>query len=206
MYLFNSKEDVTRILNQIGNRLARPAEAVLYGGCAIMLMGRRGRDTDDFDLDCREDRQLLELVQQVTQESGVVADLTYNVEAFIAVSTDLLEPHARYGQFGLLTVYLCDPAIIATSKLDRRNLKDLEDIQWLLSTGLLSKERFQACVEACHEYDDRRKALETMRNLLGLTEDQPATPNKPAQRRSRWWLWMLLVVALLVVLVWAITA
>jgi hypothetical protein len=206
MFIFRTSNDVIQVLHKIGERLTEPAEAVLYGGCAVILMGRTGRQTDDLDLDCRNDATLLAAAQQVAKEMDGVADVNYTVERFIDVPANLLEPHERYGQFGLLDVYLCDPAIIATSKLDRRSSQDMKDIQWLLSSGRLSPERFRQCVEACNEFDDRRKALETMRNLLGLTQDQPATLNKPAQRRSRWWLWTLLIIALLIALVWVISS
>lgn len=203
MYIFNSQDDVRKILNKIGQKLTEPADAVLYGGCAVMLMGKRGRDTDDLDLDCRSNTQLLTVAEQVAKEANVIADLTYTVEEFLAVSESLLEPHKRYGQFGLLTVYLCDPAIIAASKLDRRNVKDLEDIRWLLSKGILPHERFRACVEACREYDDRGKALNAMRELLGEAvldgERDVATTRKLQIGRTKW-MWILIAIFLVIAL------
>ena len=186
MFLFNSRDDVLYVLRQIGERLAQPAEAVLYGGCAVILMGRSGRNTDDLDLDCRENSTLLATAKQVAGELNAVADLTYVVEEFIDVPPALLKPHERYGQFGLLTVYLCDPAIIAASKMDRRSEQDVKDVQWLLSSGLLEPERFKRCVEASNEYEDKPSVLESMQEMLGITvqRESPTTRRSPTKMRA----------------------
>ena len=38
MFQFNSQDDVERVLREIGQRLKKPADAVLYVGTAIILM------------------------------------------------------------------------------------------------------------------------------------------------------------------------
>ena len=66
--------------------------------------------------------------------------------------------HRPLGQYGRLTAYLFDPYSIAVMKVDRAFETDIQDVHFLIQSGIVDLACLEHCVEdVAQRYDEPRK-------------------------------------------------
>jgi hypothetical protein len=124
---------------RLAQRLENPATLYLLGGSALCLLGSARVTLDvDYDLELPPDES--------AQVESIIADLAremrLDVEPVPLAQFVPLPPHAferrrHIGRYGELDVCIFDLYSIALSKIARGFETDLEDVQFLLRTGLI---------------------------------------------------------------------
>jgi len=130
---------IRELLRRLGERWHRHAVLYLLGGSALCLLGSP-RETRDLDYtvevapeDERDFRQILADLGasgRIDVEEVAIAD-------FIPLPAQAYERRRFVGRYGQLDVYLFDLYTIALSKIARGFESDLEDVMFLLNSGLI---------------------------------------------------------------------
>jgi hypothetical protein len=112
-----------------------PATIFIFGGSALLLIGRR-RNTADVDFTLES--PVVELCRPVI--NTVAAELSLEVEekspaGFMPMPAGADARHRLIGRYSLLTAYVLDPYSMAVMKVDRAFPSDMEDVQFLLENG-----------------------------------------------------------------------
>jgi len=126
-------------LARLGERCDRETRLYLLGGSALRLLGSP-RETLDVDYTAEMAPEMAPLfgaaLAQLADEFHLDLEEVPLAE-FVPLPPLAHERHRFVGRFGLLEVYLFDPYSIALSKIARGFESDLEDVLFLLLTGVI---------------------------------------------------------------------
>lgn len=127
------------LMQGLGVRCSQPATLYLLGGSALCLLGSP-RQTLDLDY-------AVEIAPEAEHEFlEVLADLAATlhidledvpIDQFVPLPSNPAERRRLIGRFGAITVYIFDPYTIALSKIARGFESDLEDVLFMIQTGVI---------------------------------------------------------------------
>lgn len=127
------------LLARLGEHCAQETRLYLLGGSALRLLGSP-RETLDVDYTAEAPPETVlrfrETLAQLADEFHLDLEEVPLAE-FVPLPPLAHERHRLVGRFGLLAVYLFDPYSIALSKIARGFESDLEDVLFLLHTGVI---------------------------------------------------------------------
>ncbi len=132
-------ESLQLLLVRLGESCTQHADLYLLGGAALRLLGSP-RETLDVDymadapagIDQAFRHALMRLADELHLDLEEVP-----LGEFIPLPPGAPERRRLVGRFGLLEVYLFDPYSIALSKIARGFESDLEDVSFMLSSGVI---------------------------------------------------------------------
>lgn len=134
------------LLSRLAQRVRVPVRLYLQGGSISVLQGRRDATAHvDYDAEVAE----ADFGQWERALREVAAELQINAEPagpgdFIPLP-DGWQARCRFvAQRGTVAVYTFDPYSTALAKLARGNRTDIADVQGLLSSGEVDRERLRA--------------------------------------------------------------
>lgn len=139
---------INSFLVALGGRQSEPAELVLLGGSALLLLGNL-RTTVDIDYvgDDLQPTDFQRTIAQVADELQLVVD-PVPIQHFVPVPPDSASRRAFIGRFGAVDVYVIDPYMMALSKLDRGFDSDIADIVFLVERSLVSPDHLAELITA----------------------------------------------------------
>ena len=144
-----TRQNIEQFAEALSARFAAPADVFLIGGAALLLVGgsRATQDIDIVDSDAPpgDDPWRVAL-------SRTIADVRLDVEAvpfdaFVPLLKGAEGRHRLIGTFGKVRLWVFDPLSIALSKLDRGFETDLEDIEFLLGQGIITRRQLLDAIE-----------------------------------------------------------
>lgn len=159
-------DQILLFLETAGKRLPVPATILVYGGCALLLMGRRRTTVDlDYALESPVADQCRPVISAVAAELGL--DVEENAPAgFMPLPEGAEARHRLIGRYSLLTAYVLDPYSMAVMKVDRAFPSDIEDVQFLLKNGHVKLGLLERSIEeVLQRYDE---PMRLMRNWDAL--------------------------------------
>jgi len=127
------------LLARLGERCVQETRLYLLGGSALRLLGSP-RETLDVDYTADVPPEMAQAFQQAMTQLADEFHLDLEevpLAEFVPLPPLAHERHRLIGRFGLLAVYLFDPYSIALSKIARGFESDLEDVLYLLRTGVI---------------------------------------------------------------------
>jgi hypothetical protein len=147
------------LMQGLGERCSQPATLYLLGGSALCLLGSP-RQTLDLDY-------TVEIAPEAQQEFlKVLADLAaaqhldleeVPISQFVPLPANGIERRRLVGRFGSITVYIFDPYAIALSKIARGFESDLEDVLFMIRTGVVQyaelEEHFHEVLPRAAQFD-----------------------------------------------------
>jgi hypothetical protein len=140
-------DTVRAFLARLGTRQLEPAELMLLGGSALLLLGS-GRATVDIDYvgDDLGETAFQRTIAEVAAEMHVQVD-PVPIERFVPMPSGADRRRVLVARIGVLEVFVVDPYAIALSKLDRGTDADIADIGFLVAQGRVDLERLGEVVE-----------------------------------------------------------
>lgn len=137
------RDSLRALLEEVGRRLARPAELFLAGSAAVVMAGVRASiDVDIAAAPDGEDAATMAVVRTVAREMGLVVEVASPAD-FIPLPDGWRDRCPSIGRFGPLDVFQFDPYSVALSKLVRGHEQDLEDVAALVVFGKVHFERLR---------------------------------------------------------------
>jgi len=119
------------LMQGLGERCSQPATLYLLGGSALCFMGSP-RQTLDLDYMAETSTEAGHEFQKALVDLEEVP-----IGEFIPLPASTAERHQLVGRFGQITVYIFDPYTIALSKIARGFESDLEDVLFMIQTGVI---------------------------------------------------------------------
>jgi hypothetical protein len=170
-----TKESLEQFLQKLGEEIPTDLSFYLIGGSALLLLGA-SRETIDIDYLLRDntDWNIQKLLQDLATELQL--DLEYvPLQEFIPLPANSEERHHFIGRYGKVDVYVFDPQSIALSKLDRGFESDIEDIIFLIKSGLITLSQMEEMVKdtipQANKFDinlrELKEHLQAVRNQVG---------------------------------------
>jgi hypothetical protein len=127
------------LLARLGERCTQQTRLYLLGGSALRLLGSR-RETLDVDYTAEVSPEMAPVFREALTRLADEFHLDLEevpLAEFVPLPPLAHERHRLIERFGLLEVYLFDPYSIALSKIARGFESDLEDVLFLLRTGVI---------------------------------------------------------------------
>ncbi|MDQ3992553.1 MAG: hypothetical protein M3229_02735 [Actinomycetota bacterium] len=135
-------ERIGRFMRALG-AAAREGTCYLTGGATAVLLGWR-RTTIDVDIALEpEQDELLRALPRLKDELRINVELASPGD-FVPLPPGWRERSPFVERHGTLTFRHFDPYAQALAKLERSHAQDLEDVQAMLETGLVARDRLLA--------------------------------------------------------------
>ncbi|MBM3272502.1 hypothetical protein FJY94_04470 [Candidatus Kaiserbacteria bacterium] len=142
----SSPDQLVEFFERLSQRHPESAEVYLFGGSALLLIGGRRITADvDYTIDPSADA-LRRAISEVGAEMGLDIEESAPAE-FMPLPAGVEARHKVIGQYGQLRVYVYDPYSIAVMKLDRAFERDIEDVRFLIASGVIELSLLETCVE-----------------------------------------------------------
>jgi hypothetical protein len=132
-------DSIWEFLGHLGESWAGKAVLYLLGGSALCLLGSP-RETRDLDYTAEVAPESEDDFRRILAELGASVHIDVEeipIADFIPLPALAYERRRFVGRFGQLDVYVFDPYTIALSKIARGFESDLEDVMFMLSSGLI---------------------------------------------------------------------
>jgi len=136
-----------RFMAALGSRVGGPGRVYVTGGSTAVLHG--WRDTT-IDIDLKPDPEppgFFEAVAQLKDELDLNVELACP-DHFIPALPGWRDRSVFIARHGQIDFFHYDPYAQALAKLQRGHDRDLQDVQSLLRTGLIHKDRLRELFEA----------------------------------------------------------
>jgi len=155
--VFKRKEDVDVFLSAVARELSHPATVWLYGGCAVICLGRPNRETQDIDIDTLGDADVHAAFMRAAEARNVKLD-DYDICSLPELPHELAGEPTHYARFGQLEVYFANSNTMVVGKLDRLAKDDNGDVRWMHAQGLLDYEQVVLRLKNAKALDERERA------------------------------------------------
>lgn len=162
---------VLAVFDRLGAALSRPTTLCLIGSTPAILSGQDERQTQDIDIwHPASDYDAGELAR-ACREADVLFDPKGDLDAEAVylqifrpgiVSLPLTFSPEVIASFGLLTVTMPPPAVVAAAKLTRASARDLEDVAWWIRERALDVEEVERSIGALPRAIDREAAADNI--------------------------------------------
>jgi len=150
---------IETFLQRLGERYTGPAVLYLLGGGALCLLGSP-RETRDVDFAPEVPPEAMDDFRHCIADLS--AEMRLDLEEVPLAEFMPLPPLADQrrrivGRYGQIQVYIFDPYSIALSKIARGFESDLEDVIFMLHSGLIEhgelEDHFRAILPQASKYD-----------------------------------------------------
>jgi len=134
-----TEANLHEFLRRLGQRVPPGSVLHLLGGSALCLLGSP-RTTVDIDYTVEPFEGIPEHFEPVVAD--LAAEMDLDVEAvpiaeFVPIPPGAGDREQLVGRYGRLTAYIFDPYTIALSRIARGFEADLEDVLFLLRSGII---------------------------------------------------------------------
>ncbi len=166
--MFN-KEELDALLVAVGNKIARPVNIYMIGGCALSFKGlkertkdidiiiQRKQDFDEFDaamrksgftsITDRENEFYLTALAVYRKEESRIDVFLYQVGKMLVLTESMVKRTQKYKEYGKLTVYLVANEDIFLFKMMTSRQDDIFDCDRIMKEGIDYDVLYQEIVE-----------------------------------------------------------
>lgn len=154
-----TRHSIEQFAHALSARISAPSDLFLIGGAALLLFGSP-RATQDIDVVGSDgppggDPWRIALAKTITEARLDVEAVPF--ETFVPLLKGGEARHRMIGTYGQVRLWVFDPVAIALSKLDRGFETDLEDIEFMLRQGIITR---QQMLDAIEEAAPRARAFD----------------------------------------------
>lgn len=162
---------VLALFDALGRQLSQATTLCLIGSTPAIMLGQEERQTQDIDVWHPASNYDAGELARACHEAGILFDPKGDldpeavylqiVRPGIVSLPSIIEPEV-ISRFGLLTVAMPPPAVIAAAKLTRASERDIEDVTWWVRERALDLEAVGEAIGALPRAIDRETARDNM--------------------------------------------